>query len=226
MSAMRTRAILPGALIAGLVTTAALLALVVALGIRGGGPLALGLGDSDGSARLDDVAAPAGESGRAPARLGGTPVVLPGGGVAAPAAGVAPRRAAGAPRVTTQGNRGATRGGLRTPSRQTPAVAPAPTAAAPTTATTTPQVATSTPNPVAVKVRGRGKTKPTSSVPKSRVKTGRPATPVSTPAPGSTPGPAPRSGEAPAVEKQRVAAPTPTPATGLGADDGVLHRVP
>jgi hypothetical protein len=49
---MRTRELLPGASIAALLTASALLALLVGLGMRGDGPLALDLGGSDGSAQL------------------------------------------------------------------------------------------------------------------------------------------------------------------------------
>src|SRR4051794_3279107 len=68
---MRTREILPGAAIAAMLTASALLALLVALGMRGDGPLALGLGGSDGSARLSGGegggAAATGVGGRKPA---------------------------------------------------------------------------------------------------------------------------------------------------------------
>src|SRR3954453_7480220 len=91
---MRAREVFPGALIATLLTASALLALLVGLGMRGNGPLALGLGGSDGSAQLSDgegqdVAAPV--SGRsAPAVR--FPSVLASGGVAASGARSATRR--------------------------------------------------------------------------------------------------------------------------------------
>ena len=70
---MRTRELLPGAVIAALLTASALLALLVGLGMRGGGPLALDLGGSDGSALLrggegQDVGA-TGAGGRNPVSL-------------------------------------------------------------------------------------------------------------------------------------------------------------
>jgi hypothetical protein len=228
---MRTRAVVPGAVLAGALTAAALLALLLGLAIRGDGPLPLGLGDSGGSAQLSvgEGTAPAGNGGRQAAPIA-LPLVAPRGGVAAPAAGVAASRGATAPRATTRGERVATRPTLRTPSRRTPSVAPAPTAAPPATGTTTTTtsrpVATSTPGPVALKVRGRGKKESAkTTVPKSRVRPGKPAVPVATPGQEPAPGPGPREGDAPPVEKHRVDPPGQVK-KGVGADDGVLKRVP
>jgi hypothetical protein len=224
---MRYRAELPGVVLALVLTGVALLAFVLALGIRGEGPFTLGLGDADGAARLPggEITAlgPSGgslhTSTRAPA---GSGAAARGTGASGTGADAAPRRTA-ALRGATEG---ASRGGVRTQARRTPAVTPAPTASAPTTITTTTQpVATSTPNPVAIKVRGRGKAReaPRVNVPKQRVNS-RPGTVANpAPSPGSTSGPEPRA-DAPVTT--RVVSPAATAEPGLGADDGVLTRVP
>ena len=220
---MRVRAVLPGALIALALTAAAAFALVIALGVRGEGPLSLLLGGSEGTARLQDreQVVPVGGAGGRPISA---PLLLPGGGFAAPAAQAAPGpRSASGLRGTTRVRRQAS-GRNQAGTRITPAPAATPAAQpAPSTPTATRPAATGTPAP-AVKVRGRGKgqDQPTTSVPKSRVNTGPPAPPTSTPAPSGDTGP--RAG-APVVEMRPVQ-PTPTPGTGVGQDDGVLHRVP
>jgi hypothetical protein len=209
---MTTRAILPGALIAGLLTAAAVLALVVALGVRGEGPLALGVGEADGAARLD---------GGGSATLGRptpgvretTPVVLPGGGVAAPAAGAPARRRATALRGTAGDRQVTGRRITRTPAKGAPVATPKqPTT---TTTTTTRPTATSTPNPNAVKVRGRAPAaSPKPLVNKRRVPAGG-AAPAPVPV---TPVPAP---QAPDLTLSAPPAPTGTPS---GAPP--LTRVP
>jgi hypothetical protein len=166
---MRAREVLPGAAIAALLTASALLALLVGLGMRGDGPLAIDLGGSDGSVRLRGAegqdAGGTGAGGRRPASVTLRPVVAPGGGaVAAPVRRTAPRRS-----ITRQALQGASgreraavrrpRPALRTPSA--PAPAPAATAPQPT--------ATAAPAPVAVKVRGRGTPAPKKGVAKTRV---------------------------------------------------------
>jgi hypothetical protein len=217
------RVILPGALIALALTAGATFALVLALGVRGEGPLSLLLGGSEGTARLQDreQLVPVGNPG---GRAAAAPLLLPGGGVAVTAAQAAPGpRSASGLRGSARVRRGATRQ-TQTPARRTlpPAATPA-AQPAPTTPTATRPTATSAPAP-AVKVRGRGKAhdEPRTSVPKSRVSTGAPAPPTSTPAPSGDTGP---RADAPVVEKRPVH-PTPTPDTGVGQDDGVLHRVP
>ena len=95
LDAMRTRELLPGATIAALLTASALLALLVGLGIRGDGPLAIDLGGSAGrrscaGARIRARALPA-WAARRPASLT-LPSVTSGGGVAASSSGSAARR--------------------------------------------------------------------------------------------------------------------------------------
>lgn len=213
---MSVRAILPGGLIAAMLTASAILALLIVLGIRGEGPLAIGLGDAGGAARLDGGgSATLGEPGGGPVET--APVVLPGGGVAAPSAGTAPgRRGTTARRVVTRDGAGQRR--ARTPSRRAPAVTPtAPTNTntnTNTTSGTTRPTATSTPQP-AVKVRDRGETSRPVAVKKQRVS----STPAATPAPVELrPVPAPT-----APDLERHATPAPTPAATA---DGTIERVP
>jgi len=199
---MRTRELLPGAVIAALLTASALLALLVGLGMRGGGPLALDLGGSDGSAQLREGegqdAAATGVGGRKSASLT-LPSVAARRGVAA---STAPRPAARRHTATLQGAAGRERAAARRqptkPTLRTPAAPPAPALPA------TRPAATSTPNPVAVKVRGRGAPAPKHTVSKTRV----PTPPSAGAAPrSSTPAP---SAPAPAVPVVRVAPPAPT----------------
>jgi hypothetical protein len=211
---MRTRELLPGAAIAALLTASALLALLVGLGMRGDGPLALDLGGSDRSAQLrggeGQGAGTTGVGGRRPASLT-LPSVASGGSGDAPASAT---RAAGRRRTTSalQGAAGRGRAGARetTPALRTPSATPAPAA------TTTRPAATSTPNPVAVKVRGRGTPAPSKPVAKTRVA----PPPSGTAAPRSS-APAP-SAPAPPVHVERVAPPAaPTPSAPV-----VVVRVP
>jgi hypothetical protein len=230
MVSLRDRAVLPGALLAMLVAGAALLALLLALGIRGEGPLTLLLGGADGAARLQDreAVAPAAVSGVPGVQLGpATPsadaltVPLPAtAGAAVPAA----QRRSAALRGETRTRVPARRSPARAPSRSTPA-RPAPVARTSPVTATAPRPATAAPAP-AVKVRGRGKTTPTSSVPKVRIRSSRPAAPAATPAPApaGTPVGAPRAAE-PVVE-MRPYRPENPPVPGAGDDSGVLTRVP
>lgn len=209
---MRTRELLPGAVIAALLSASALLALLVGLGMRGDGPLALDLGGSDGSAQLrggDGQGAGATDvGGRRPA-----PLTLPAAksrdDVAASAPGSAVRRRTSSALQGAAGRERATRRQVMTPALRTPSATPAPTK------TTTTPAATSTPNPVAVKVRGRGTPAPKQAVTKTRV---NPA-PSAAPAPRSaTPAP---SAPAPAVQVERVPPPAATPKPPV-----VVIRVP
>jgi len=212
---MSTRAILPGALLAGLLTVAAVLALVVALGIRGEGPLAIGVGDADGAARLE---------GGGSATLGQptpgvretTPVVLPGGGIAASVAGSPARRRASALRGAAGDRQVAGRRNARTPAGDRPVASPNAPATITRPATTTRPTATSTPNPNAVKVRGRGPAAPKPLVNKRRVPPGGSATPAPVP---TQPVPAP---QAPELNRSAPPAPVATPAPGAPP----LTRVP
>jgi hypothetical protein len=214
--AMSLRPVLPGAVIAGLLTLAAVLALLVALGIRGEGPLALDLGDADGAARLDGGGSAAlGEP--TPGVRESAPVVLPGGGVAAPAAGIPARRRSTGLTGAADGRQNAgSRDGARAPTRRAPVVSP--TQPTTTPGTSTRPTATSTPDPNPVKFRGRGESTPKAPIQKQRVTSGgaRPS-PVEL-----EPVPAPS-----APDLSRTAAPTPAPSsTPAGADAPDLTRVP
>jgi hypothetical protein len=216
---MSVRAILPGGLIALALTACAFLALLIALGIRGDGPFSFGLGDADGSARLEGGGSALLDRAVSTTPFEGAPVALPGGVVAAGARTVA--RRSSSLRGATNGRQVAGRRNARTPSRRSPVATPtAPTTTNTTAGGTTRPTATSTPNPDAVKVRGRGETPPRVDVRKQRV-TSR--TPAATPTPVPLrPVPPPST-----PELERQAAPAPAPAdTGVGADDGVLTRVP
>jgi hypothetical protein len=210
---MRTRELLPGATIAALLTASALLALLVGLGMRGNGPLALDLGGSDGSAQLrggeGQGAGATAVGGRRPASLT-LPSVVSDSDVAASVPGSAGRRRTAALQGAAGRERAAARRQATTPALRTPAAPTAPTKPA------TRPAATSTPNPVAVKVRGRGAPAPKQTVSKTRV----PTSPSGTAAPrSSTPAP---SAPAPAVPVERVTAPaTPTPTPPV-----VVVRVP
>jgi hypothetical protein len=210
---MSARAIFPGAVIAGLLTAAAVLALLVALGIRGEGPLAIGIGDADGAARLDggDSAA----LGRpTPGVRESAPGVLPGGGVAAPAAGTPARRSSSGLTGSTDGRQNAgRRETARTPTRRAPVVSPTQPTTQPGSGTR--PTATSTPDPNPVKFRGRGESTPKAPIQKQRV------TPGSTkPSVELQPVPAPS-----APDLSRTAAPAPSPASTPAAGPD-LTRVP
>ena len=212
---MTTRVILPGALIAGLLTAAAVLALFVALGIRGEGPLALGVGDADGAARLDGGAS-TGLDRPAPGVRETAPVVLPGGGVAASVAGSPARRRASALRGAAGDRQVAGRRNARPPAGNRPVASPNTPATTTRPAPTTRPTATSTPNPDAVKVRGRGPAAPKPLVNKRRVPPGGSATPAPVP---TQPVPAP---QAPELNRSAPPAPAGTPAPGAPP----LTRVP
>jgi len=125
MVSLRSRAALPGVLLALPLTAGALFALVLAIGIRGDGPLSLLIGGADGAARLQDreAVAPLGDTSSGPvfgpveASSAGTPAT---GGV--PTARRSPARRGG-PRAGVPGRRSPT----QAPSRPAP-VRPAPTA--------------------------------------------------------------------------------------------------
>jgi hypothetical protein len=218
--AMSPRAILPGAVIAAMLTAAALLALLVALSIRGEGPFSIGLGDAGGTARLDGgPATTLGELDGGPVET--APVVLSsGGGGAAPAAGTAPGRSRTTPlRSAARDPQSGDRRRAQAPSQPSPVSTPtAPSTTNNTTSsggTTTRPTPISTPDPTAEKVRGRGETPQKVDVKKQRVTNSPAATPVPVPV---RPVPAPT-----APEVVRRSAPTPTPAA---TGDDVLRRVP
>ena len=208
MVSLRSRAALPGVMLALLLTAGALFALVLAIGIRGDGPLSLLIGGADGAARLQDreAVAPLGGTssgpvfGPADGSAGGAPAVLPAtGGV--PTARRSPARR-GDPRAGVPGRRSP----VQAPSRPAP-VTPAP----PAPTNTSPKPApTAAPAP-AVKVRGRGTPPAAPTVPKQRTQ------------PAATAAPAPSA--EPVVEKQ-VYRPEAQPPSSIGLDDGVLQRVP
>ena len=211
-SAMTPRVVLPGAVVAISLTAAALLALLLVLALRGDGPLIFGLGDSDGQVRLPEgETVPPLPSAALP---DGAPTLLLPSGVLVPA--VDPSPEGGGLRGDTQVRPGTVRRRATTPTTPTPAGTPAPAGSTPTT--TTRPVATPAPDPVAVKERGRGTPAPEPTAPAKRVAPRAPAPGVATPE--SAP-----SAPVPTVE-MRVTQPPPPADTGVGADDGVLERVP
>jgi hypothetical protein len=227
------RTLFPGALLAVLVTVGALFALAVVVAVGPDGPARLWLDGGGSTVTLQPR-----EADTSGATLPGGPVGLlaasPTGG---PVSGVSlssPVTAAERPgavqlRANTRVQR---RTAARTPAaKRTPAPAgtPSPTQAVSQSTTTTPApTAAPAPSSPAAKTRGRGTAPEKTPVPKQRVTT-RGAAPAPTAAPTSPPSsPAPRSSApapAPAPEMRPVHA-GGQPSTGVGAADGVLHRVP
>jgi hypothetical protein len=232
--------VLPGAVLALLVTCAALVALAIAIDVGGGGPVHRLLGGTDrdvisllpphdgaagghaGAAHRAGLPGPVALTlSGAPVRL--TPVTL---GRRTAAAGGARRTAGLRGNARVRRRAGAPRAVSPSPAPvavSTPAPA---TTSAPVTSTARP-VATATPAPF-VKTRGRGKAKEKANVPKTRVKARKPGKPAPAPAPAPA-GPPPRRPAAPAplqaapVEKHPY---KPEKDKGVGRDDGVLKRVP
>ena len=221
------RTLAPGALLAGLVTIGALIALAVALAVGPDGPARLWL-DGGGST----VSLKARNVDPSGAALPGSPVGLlvgtqSGGGVDRGVALASPGTTVTRPgavrlRANTRQQR---RTAARTPAAPrpaTPAPAGTPTPLTPvshSTAGAPIAAATPTPAPRPVeKTRGRGTPAAETEVPKQRVTTNRTAAPAPTAEP--TAGPAP----APAPELRSVT--SGQTATGDNTADGVLHRVP
>ena len=216
------RTLLPGALLAVLVTCAGLFALAVVVAVGPDGPVRLWLDGGGSSTNLRPGADGAGAS----ALPSGPASLLPGGSISGRtgevtlASPVARTDRPGAVRL--RANTRVERRSARTPAtiqpnRSAPAATPSPLGSQP--------AASSTPAPVAPGSTVKSRSRPTSpttttEVPKQRVAAG------STPAPTSaTSSPEVRSAPAPAPEPQR-AQPTASQDTGVGVTDGVLQRVP
>jgi hypothetical protein len=232
------RTLFPGALLAMLVTAGAFFALAVVIAVGPDGPARLWL-DGGGStvnlkpreSNTNAVTLPDGPVGLLPGALNtglvsgvrlGSPIA------AAERPGAVQLRA----NTRVQRRTAARTPAVRRPTTPAPVSTPSPLQpVSQSTASTPAPVATSAPAPgsTVVKSRGRGTSPAKPEVPKQRVQK-QAASPAPTAAPpaSATPGPAPRS-SAPAP------APAPTlrpvhggdqPPTGVGAADGVLHRVP
>lgn len=215
-----------------LVTTSALLALAVIIAVGTNGPARLWL-DGGGSAvtlTQRDATTRAGTLPDGPAGL------LPGATTSGLASGVslsspiAATDRSGAVRlraVTRVQRRSAARTpAAKRPSTPTPASTPSPVApVSQSTATTPAPVATSAPASSVEKTRSRGTAPSEPEVPKQRV-TKRAAAPAPTAAPPASSAPAPRSTSAPAPAPEMHPVQGGQPSTGVGAADGVLHRVP
>jgi hypothetical protein len=209
------RTLLPGALLALLVTTAALMALAVVIAVGPDGPARLWLDGGGSAVNLQ----PGGDTGAAAVSLPGSPVAFL---TAAPTAGAKGAVTLAATPRTTARLRGHTRVQRRTTRLPASPTRPTPSGSAPTTPATpgsTPAAATprpaSTPAPGSTVVKTRGHAKDTDSTPVA-VQRQRVA-----PAGASPAALAPASTPAPVVDKR----PTPPPAepeTGAG----VLRHVP
>jgi hypothetical protein len=227
------RTLFPGALLAMLVTAGALFALAVVIAVGPDGPARLWLDGGGSTVSLK----PRGGTTRIGTLPDGAVGLLPGSTTSGLVSGVS----LGSPVTATErpgavqlraNTRVQRRTAARTPSSSrpgTPGPASTPSPLQPSsqsTATTSAPAATPAPGSSVVKSRGRGTTPAKTEVPKQRVPK-RAATPAPTPAPptGESPGPTPRSTPAPAPELRPVHA-GGQPSTGVGAADGVLHRVP
>ena len=217
------RTLLPGALLAVLVTCAGLFALAVVIAVGPDGPVRLWLDGGGSSTNLRP-----GADGAGGALPSGPASLLPGGSIsgrigevtlASPVARTA-RPGAVRLRANTRVERRSARTPATTrPNRTAPAATPSPLVSQPAASSTPAPVAPATPGST-VKSRSRPASPTTTEVPKQRVAA------RSTPAPTSTTSsPEARSAPAPAPEPQRVQ-PTASQDTGVGVIDGVLHRVP
>jgi len=231
------KTLFPGALLAVLVTVAALLALGVVIAVSPDGPARLWLdgGGSTVSLQARDAATRAGTVSDTPVGL------LPGASDSGLVNGVSlgsPVAAADRPgavqlRANTRVERrsAARTPAARRPNTPTPANTPSPlqpVSQSTTTATTPAPVASPAPASTMNKSRGRGTAPSNTEVPKQRVprQAAAPAPTAEPPASG-TPGPTPRSTPAPApATEMRPVQGGGQPSTGVGAADGVLHRVP
>ena len=116
----------------------------------------------------------------------------------------------------------------RRPSTPAPARTPSPLQPVSQTTASSPVAPVATPAPASTmnKSRGRGTAPSKTAVPKQRVnKQAAAPAPTAAPPTSGTPGPTPRSTPAPAPALRPVHGGAP-PSTGVGAADGVLHRVP
>jgi hypothetical protein len=217
-----------------LVTAGALLALAVVIAIGPNGPARLWLdgGGSTVNLKPRDGTTRAGTLPDGPAGLlPGSPTsgVVSGVSLASPIA-AADRPGAVRLRANTRVQR---RAAARTPAARrpnTPAPAGTPSPLQPSsqsTATTAAPVATPAPASSVVKSRGRGTAPATTEVPKQRVpKSAASPAPTAAPPTSESPSPSPRSAATPAPATQmRPVQGGGQPSTGVGAADGVLHRV-
>ena len=210
------RTLFPGALLAVVVTTAALFALAVVIAVGPDGPARLWL--DGGGSTVDLQARAGGQAGAGSVTLPGSPAGLL---TAAPTVG--PKGAvtlAGTPRSAARlrSDTRVQRRTVRLPAANRP-TRPAPAGTTPITLVSTP--AATTPRPVATPAPG-------SSVVKTR---GRPQDPAPTPVAvqkqrvGAVGDPAPASTPAPTVAKTPVR-PTSQQDSSVGLEDGTLTRVP
>ena len=230
------RTLFPGALLAVLVTVAALCALGVVIAVGPDGPARLWLDGGGSTVSLQER-----DAGTRAATVSDAPVaLLPGAAGSAVVSGVSlssPVAAADRPgavrlRANTRVERrpAARTPAARRPNTPTPASTPSPLKpSSQSTATATAPAAVATPAPASTvnKSRGRGTAPSNTEVPKQRVPKQQAAATAPTAASPSSgsPGPAPRSTPAPAPALRPVQG-GGQPSTGVGAADGVLHRVP
>ena len=223
------RTLLPGALLAMLVTAAAVFALAVVVAVGPDGPARLWL-DGGGSTTNLQARADAERSGAAAGavafqaapvgRLTDAPTAGPKGSVTLAAAPRAAVRLRGGTRVQ--------RRAARLPSASRPSQ-PAPSASAPASRVSSPSsrtprpVASPAPGSTVVKNRGHGKADgntDSDAVPKQRVRSSNPdprvASAPAQPAPAGTPAP---------TVATRVNQPSSQQDASVGAEDGVLTRV-
>src|SRR5215210_998482 len=232
---LSSRTLAPGALLALLVTSAALFALAVVVALGPDGPARLWL-DGGGSATI----LPRADAGPAPGTgAAGDPVsLLPGSAssldgevrLGSPVA-AADRPGAVQLRSTTRVRRRAParRPAAGSPSRPAPVATPSPSdSLSQTTAAAPAPVAPPAPGSTVVKSRGRGTGPAPADVPKQRVSRPAPAPAPDSPPPSYTPGPAPRAANPPPAPAPvlRPYRPAAQPDAGVGAADGTLHRVP
>jgi hypothetical protein len=219
------RTLLPGALLALLVTSAALLALAVVIAVGPDGPARLWLDGGGSTVNLEPLTdAQAAATGAAALSLPGSPIAFL---TAAPTAGAKGAVTLAASPRTTARLRGNTRVQRRTgrvPAAGRPSQ-PATPGTAPTTPVSTPAAATprpvSTPAPGSTVVKTRGHAKDTGSSP---VAVRRERVRLTAPAPSAAGAPAavgPASTSEPAVDT-RPTHPPAEPDTGAG----VLRHVP
>ena len=227
------KTLFPGAFLAILVTGAALLALAVLVAVGPDGPARLWLDGGGSTVTLTqrDGTARAGTLPDSPVGL------LPG----APGSGLVSGVNLGSPVAATErpgavqlraNTRVERRTAARTPATRRPS-RPAP-ASTPSPLQPVSQATTTKPAPVAApapastmnKSRGRGTAPSETEVPKQRVpKQAASPAPTAAPPASGTPGATPRSTPAPAPVLRAVHG-GGQPSTGVGAADGVLHRVP
>jgi len=231
------KTLFPGAFLAVLVTAGALFALAVVIAVSPNGPARLWLdgGGSTVSLKESDGTPRAGTRADSPVGLltsAPSPGLASGVSLGSPVAAT-DRPGAVRLRANTRVQRrtAARTPAARRPSTQAPASTPAPlqpvsqtTAGAPAPAAA--PVATPAPASTMNRSRGRGTAPSKTAVPKQRVpKQAVAPAPTAAPPTSGTPGATPRSTPAPAPALRPVQG-GPPPSTGVGAADGVLHRVP